>query len=864
MKDAAGRRDAYRKVVGVTRLMITSPLRSVSSHLTAARAPETNPNVEIDVVVPCGHASIEHLVETVESVLAQTSAVHRLNFLAGAADPAVMSVCRGYVHSRGNVACIAGNTSSALEELVNDDVADWSLLIYPGARIQPDALATFKALVADEKCDFVYSDNTVVLSSNLWPVDTMYKPDYSPDLLRSYNYVGDCFLVRTSFLESLADELDVWNSHDTVLRLTESGSNIIHVQTALYSTPNGYNAKGLTSESAIAGHLRRVGLTADIEPGKVDGTFRMRYAIEESPLVSIIIPNKDHVDDLRRCIDSIRSRSAYRNFEIIVVENNSTASGTFAYYDELESSFIRVVKYVGEFNYSAVNNFGVLSASGDYLLFLNNDTEVVTERWLDELLMYAQRADVGAVGGKLYFEDGRIQHAGLVLGVGGVAANAGRLADNDDDGYMARYSVAQDISGVTGACLMTRAGVFHEVGGFNEDFPVDFNDVDYCLSVRKAGYRIVYNPYCQLNHYESATRSAETASPGFGETVLRFQDRWAHELSSGDPYYNVNLDQDSPNYELNESLSYLTFGRRPSAGIDESGLSIAQRLDEYFGSDNVERSMEVVNYRRRIRRDAEWDGGLSVVILNLNKPDLINPLLDSLVEAKRQLAMTGLDIEIIVGDTGSTDRSVLDHYEELHGDVEVVRDMKYQFSRCNNEVFDGHVSKSVTLFLNNDVIFDDPVRSLGSIYRELISDERRGVAGSYLYFPDMSVQHKGINFFWSGEAESLPYHPGHGESSDVSQAEIVETAPAVTGAFLMIKSALFAEIDGFDDGYEEECQDVALCLSARRLGFEIVVARAGIVFHLENATRPTGSENWADRRRLMRKWKLYISEVLHG
>lgn len=282
-----------------------------------------------------------------------------------------------------------------------------------------------------------------------------------------------------------------------------------------------------------------------MEDGAVLSWYRMRYEIKGHPKISIIIPNKDHVDLLSRCISSIREKSTYDNYEIIIVENNSMLKSTFAYYDSLaEDEKIKVVKWEKEFNYSAINNFGVTFASGEYILLLNNDMEVIAADWLEEMLMFAQRDDVGAVGAKLYYPDDTVQHAGVILGIGGVAGHSHKYFKKGEPGYFARLVVAQDLSAVTAACMMMPKAVFDEVGGLDEGYKVAFNDVDLCMKIRQAGYLIVYTPYAELYHYESVSRGSEDTPEKverFNGEVARFMERWGEELLAGDPYYNPNL-----------------------------------------------------------------------------------------------------------------------------------------------------------------------------------------------------------------------------------------------------------------------------------------------------------------------------------
>lgn len=290
-------------------------------------------------------------------------------------------------------------------------------------------------------------------------------------------------------------------------------------------------------------------------PGEAAGTIRTKYHWKEQPLISIIIPNKDHIEDLDKCIRSIEERSAYRNYEFIIVENNSTEPATFAFYEKLEQTNknIRVVHYEGSFNYSKINNLGAEYAKGDYFLLLNNDTELIAPDSLAELLGYCMRDDVGIVGARLFFPDDTIQHAGVVIGFGSIAGHAFVNTPRGEGGYENRIVCTQDYSAVTAACMMVKKSVFQQVHGLTTEFEVAFNDVDFCMKVRALGKLVVYNPYAEFYHYEMKSRGVED-SPAkvarFQREVARFAECWPEIVEKGDPYYNPNLALDRPDFAL--------------------------------------------------------------------------------------------------------------------------------------------------------------------------------------------------------------------------------------------------------------------------------------------------------------------------
>ena len=354
-----------------------------------------------------------------------------------------------------------------------------------------------------------------------------------------------------------------------ILRLTSSAKKVVHVPKLLYywrshkgSVASDISAKPYAiaaAKGAVADHLTRCGFkNFEIKSTRAfDTIFEIKYEILSEDKISILIPNKDHIDDLRRCIDSIRERSTYENYEIIVIENNSEQQATFDYYKTLEEQEnITVVIYKGAFNYSRINNFGAGFATGKYLLLLNNDTQVISMNWLESMLMYAQRPDVGAVGAKLYYGDRTIQHAGVVVGLGAhrTAGHTHYRINYDNLGYMGKLCYAQNVSAVTGACLMVKKSIYDALGGLDEAFQIALNDVDFCLRIREKGYLNVFTPFAELYHFESASRGIDAANEAkakrYEEECALFRERWKELLAKGDPYYNPNFSLDRSDYSL--------------------------------------------------------------------------------------------------------------------------------------------------------------------------------------------------------------------------------------------------------------------------------------------------------------------------
>ena len=357
-------------------------------------------------------------------------------------------------------------------------------------------------------------------------------------------------------LESWNGQID-WK-YDFIFRCIEEKHSIHHIAKVLYHrNVEHVQVCDEQERKAIDMHLKRMNIKGNVEKTEYRGVYRVRYTMEETPLISIVIPNKDHVEDLKKCIDSLEKKSSYDNREYIIVENNSTEEQTFAYYKELELKCPRAkVVYWKEkgFNYPKINNYGVRYAKGEYILFLNNDTEIQNPDCLEEMLIHCSRPEVGAVGARLFYEDGTIQHVGVIVGLGGIAGHPYATEAEETLGHMGRVHMIQDLSAVTAACMMVKKTVFFEVGKFEPEYAVAFNDVDLCMKIRKAGYLIVYTPYARLTHYESKSRGLEDSREKvkrFDSEVALFEERWGKELEKGDPNYNPNFRLDEKDFRLN-------------------------------------------------------------------------------------------------------------------------------------------------------------------------------------------------------------------------------------------------------------------------------------------------------------------------
>ena len=432
---------------------------------------------------------------------------------------------------------------------------------------------------------FLYSDEALFSKSIQRPTVAHFKPDYAPDYLLCCNYICHLAVFKRKLYEAVGGErpeCDGSQDHDLFLRLIEQVGGAAHVPQVLYywrvhagSTSGGTEAKPYVAEAAkkaLRDHLTRTGREGTVEDGLFPSTYRVQWKIEGNPKVSILIPNKDHTDDLEKCLHSIWTKTAWENYEVIVIENNSTDPATFAYYKEAEQRYdgLKVVQYPEKgFNFSGINNFGRKAATGDYLLLLNNDVEVLNTGhgdWLTELLRQCAHPGGAAIcGAMLYYPDDTLQHAGVITGLGGYAGHSHKYKKRGGSGYLFRAATVQDFSAVTGACLLVKTSVWDEVGGLDKNFAVAFNDVDFCLRVRDAGYRIAWTPYAELVHYESKSRGGDEKDPAkaarFASEQQRLYDIHGRENILDDPYYNPNLTRDREDFSESDDLRGLKEGK---------------------------------------------------------------------------------------------------------------------------------------------------------------------------------------------------------------------------------------------------------------------------------------------------------------
>lgn len=528
--------------------------------------------VKISVLVPAYRTPESYLRQMIESVQAQTYENWELCIADGSGkEESLEKIVSQYAAKDSRIRYqlldknegISGNTNAAIRMASGEYLAFFD----HDDLLAEDALYEAARAIEEQKAELIYTDEDKVRADLSEYFQPHFKPDYNPDLLCANNYICHLVVVKKELADrvgGLRKEFDGAQDHDFLLRITERTDRIVHIPKVLYhwrihkaSTADNPASKLYAyqaGQKAISEHLKRLGLEAEVSQTKDFGFYRVSYPVQGTPLVSIVIPNKDEKDTLKACLESIKEKTTYPSYEIVIVENNSQTSEIFEYYKEIDGKDgIRVVTWKEPFNYSKINNFGFQYAKGDYVICLNNDITVITPSWIEEMLGYCQRPGTGIVGVRLYFPDDTIQHAGIIVGMGGCAGSLFVGMNRKRTGYMHKAALVQDLSAVTAACMMVKREAFEAAGGFEESLEVAFNDVDFCLKVRRAGYLVVYNPYAELYHYESKTRGLED-SP---EKQRRFQSEieymrchWLDILKRGDPYYNRNFSLKDCNYSI--------------------------------------------------------------------------------------------------------------------------------------------------------------------------------------------------------------------------------------------------------------------------------------------------------------------------
>ena len=520
---------------------------------------------KFSVVVPLYHTPAKFLKDLVRSMMYQSYANWELCLVnASPEDVHLTSLLENWAMRDKRIRVIRLEKNLGIAQNTNAGIAastgEFIAFLDHDDFLEPDALFCYAdALNKDKTIDVFYSDEDKTDEYAAHYFYPHFKSDFNIDLLHANNYMCHFLAVRKSLVDTvggLNEKFDGAQDYDFVLRLTENTKKIYHCPRILYhwrcsnqSTAANQGNKMYAihaGKAALNAHYKRIGWNARAQEGAVDGWYQTKFTLKEEPLVSILIPNKDHTDDLDVCLNSYFERADYQNYEFIIIENNSVLPETFAYYEKIEKEHdnVKVVYWEAGFNYSAINNFGFKFAKGDYIMLLNNDVELITPDIFQSMLGFCMRPEVGIVGAKLLYNDHTVQHAGVLVGAGGLADHVFKGIHEDDPGYMGRAISSQDVSAVTAACLLVKRSVYEEVGGLEDEFQVAFNDVDFCLKVRKAGYLIVYDADVKLFHYESKSRGMEDTTERFirfGNEMMLLNSKWDILSTFVDPYYNPNF-----------------------------------------------------------------------------------------------------------------------------------------------------------------------------------------------------------------------------------------------------------------------------------------------------------------------------------
>ena len=569
----------------------------------------------ISIVVPMYHTKELFFKELVECLKNQTYDNWELCLADGSTE--VDENLKQYYEKEKRIKYKFLNSNKGISENTNEAIkmakGDYIGFLDHDDLLAEDALFEIvKTIQENENVDFIYTDEDKI-DEKYQRFEPYFKPDFSPETLECNNYITHFVVVKKELLDKvgmLDNRFNGAQDFDFVLRATEQANKIKHISKILYhwrvhrdSTANVADAKPYAYEAGIKvieEHLKRTKKMGTVEFGQdVPGIYKINFEVIGHPKVSILIPNKDHISLLKKCIDSILKLTTYDNYEIVIIENNSEKEETFSYYEEVsKNKKIKIFNYNDstvldfqgksnldskiqlvekdnvneyeeksktnidskkEFNYSALINFGVKNVDSEFILQLNNDTKLLTPDWLERLIGYAQSKEIGAVGARLYYEDKTIQHAGIAYGLSGIAGNLLVNLPYGKHGYFGREAAVRNVSAVTGACLFARKEIYEEVDFMNEDdFKVAFNDVDFCLKILEKGYRIVYNPYVELIHYESKSRGyeySEEKEKRFQKEVDKFKEKWKEKLSKPDSYYNKNFTRETCNFDIETERS---------------------------------------------------------------------------------------------------------------------------------------------------------------------------------------------------------------------------------------------------------------------------------------------------------------------
>lgn len=835
----------------------------------------------VSIIVPTVNTLEQLLGELIESMLQQTYQKWELCIAAGGSEQQyhISEIISRYANDPrikyrmlGENKSLSGNINAALH---------WASGDYIGLLEHEDTLAPFalyevvKAINEHQEPDFVYSDMDKIEYVDKERFAPFFKPDFAPDMLRSYNYICHFSVIKQTLIErigSFCSDFDSSQHHDLILRATENSNRVVHIPKILYHQRSHENSVAIDVSSktyayeagkkAILEHLQRLGLKGSIDFGNYLGSYKINYELNSRKKISIIIPNKDHVKDLDGSLKSIYSKTTYDNYEIIIVENNSIDEQTFEYYESLKKyPNLTVVEWKERgFNFAAIVNYGVLFAEGEYLLLLNNDVEVITSTWLEEMVMYLQRDDVGIVGAKLYYPDDTVQHVGVYIDKTIAAGHISYKLPQDHQGYFCRASLVQNVSAVTGACLMIKKDLYHAVAGLDAAlFTVDFNDVDLCMKIRKLGKLVVFTPTAELYHHESKSRINDADNSNKIRATRErdnFLIKWANELEKGDPYYNnaaINFEYVQKESHrgieigLNNSLlanqlpRHNKWRRRIDTNLANMILENSSNQISALGSKIIaeQKSVHDINSIKsdfRIARKKELEAFLSAKQqLNFSTP--VSPKITILLVLWNQAELTLAclealqrqdkgNFEVLIVDNASSDATT-QLLSLINGVRVITNEENMGFLKAVNMAIDQAYGQYL-LLLNNDAI----VRH-GSIQQAITRIESApdiGAVGGRVILPDGLLQETG-SIIWQ-DGTCLGYK--RGELPDTNEAMFVRDVDYCTGAFLLTPTELFRQMGGFDVRYAPAYyEETDYCVRLWKRGLRVVYDPAVVLDHFE-------------------------------
>lgn len=536
----------------------------------------------ISIITPTYNTKKKYLTHMIESVLSQTYSNWELCIAddASTSDETIQTL-KEYESKHRNIKVAYRKENGHISEASNSALklawGEYVVFLDHDDMLSPNALYEMvKRLNENKNLKLIYSDEDKIDEKN-HRYQAHFKSGWNPDLFYSQNYICHLVLLKKSIVDKiggLRKGYEGSQDYDLLIRYIDeiNHNEIDRIEKILYhwraiqgSTALDANEKSyahIAGLKALKSSFIKKDRNITVEHGLLKNTYKVNYPLpKDEPLVSIIIPTKDGFNILSKCIKSILEKTIYKNYEIIIIDNQTTSKKTLAYFDKLNTyENIRIIKYPYAFNYSAINNFAVQHAKGEIIALLNNDVEIISYHWLTEMVQNAIREDIGAVGAMLYYDDNTIQHAGVILGIGGVAGHSHKYFQKGVNGYFSRLKIIQNLSAVTGACIVVRKKLYEEVGGLEEkNLKIAFNDVDFCLKLLEKGYRNLWTPYVELYHHESISRGKENNPEKiarFNSEIDYMKSRWLNYLQA-DNYYNYNLTLKHENFEIKQTIEYI-------------------------------------------------------------------------------------------------------------------------------------------------------------------------------------------------------------------------------------------------------------------------------------------------------------------